>query len=135
VARYAGSRASDNLSFVNDTDPRAAAVQLDLLRRAGIERRALMAGRLSDAVIELSRRALREQNPGDRRSRAEATVGRVALRCRTGGTGAELPRGCKTMNEIVLNRAYLEHWAQELGLEALLERAVREAQGSGGTTG
>jgi hypothetical protein len=46
---------------VNDTDPRAAAVQLDLLRRAGPERRAAMAGRLSDAVIALSRRALRER--------------------------------------------------------------------------
>ena len=48
---------------VNDTDPRAAAVQLELLRRAGVEGRAALAGRLSDAVIELSRRALREQFP------------------------------------------------------------------------
>jgi hypothetical protein len=48
---------------VNDTDPRAAAVQLDLLRRAGTERRAAMAVRLSDAVVELSRRALRERSP------------------------------------------------------------------------
>ena len=50
---------------MNDTDPRAAAVQLDLLRRAGIERRSAMACRLSDAVIELSRRALRDRSaPG-----------------------------------------------------------------------
>ena len=48
---------------MNDTDPRAAAVQLDLLRRAGIERRAALAGRLSDQVVELSRRALRERCP------------------------------------------------------------------------
>jgi len=32
-----------------------------------------------------------------------------------------------------LDRAYLEHWARELGLEALLERAMREAQGPGET--
>jgi hypothetical protein len=49
---------------VNDTDPRAAAVQIDLLRRAGAERRAAMAMRLSDAVVELSRRALRERAVG-----------------------------------------------------------------------
>jgi hypothetical protein len=50
---------------VNDTDPRAAAVQIELLRRAGPERRAAIAGRLSDDVIRLSRRALREQSPAD----------------------------------------------------------------------
>jgi hypothetical protein len=48
---------------VNDTDPRAEAVQIELLRRAGAERRAAIAGRLSDDVIRLSRRALREQSP------------------------------------------------------------------------
>jgi hypothetical protein len=48
---------------VNDTDPRAAAVQIELLRRAGPERRAAMAGRLSDEVIQLSRRALGERSP------------------------------------------------------------------------
>ncbi len=48
---------------MNDTDPRAAAVQVDLLRRAGLERRAAIAGRLSDEVVRLSRRALRERSP------------------------------------------------------------------------
>lgn len=48
---------------MNDTDPRAAAVQLDLLRHAGVERRAAMAMRLCDAVVELSRRALRDRSP------------------------------------------------------------------------
>ncbi len=33
-----------------------------------------------------------------------------------------------------LDRAYLGHWARELGLEALLERAMREARGPGETT-
>jgi len=50
---------------VNDTDPRAAAVQLDLLRRASVERRASMAGALSHDVVDLSRRALRERLPPD----------------------------------------------------------------------
>ncbi len=50
---------------MNDTDPRAAAVQLELLRQAGPERRAAIAGRLSDEVIRLSRRALREQSSPD----------------------------------------------------------------------
>jgi hypothetical protein len=48
---------------VNDSDPRALAVQIDLLRRAGPERRAALAGRLSDSVIYLSRRALSERSP------------------------------------------------------------------------
>jgi hypothetical protein len=53
------------LHFVDDTDPRAAAVQIDLLRRAGPERRAALAGRLSDEVIHLSRDALSERSPAD----------------------------------------------------------------------
>jgi hypothetical protein len=51
--------------MVNDTDPRAAAIQLELLRRAGVEKRAAMAGALSHDVIDLSRRALRERLPRD----------------------------------------------------------------------
>jgi hypothetical protein len=50
---------------VSDTHPRAAAVQIELLRRAGARRRAMMAGRLTDTVLELSRRALRERSGGD----------------------------------------------------------------------
>jgi hypothetical protein len=62
----------DILDAVNDTDPRAAAVQVDLLRRAGLERRAAIASRLSDEVVRLSRRALRERSP--------AGIGEVELR-------------------------------------------------------
>lgn len=43
-----------------DTHPKAAAVQLDLLRRSSVERRGALARSLSSTVIELSRRALRE---------------------------------------------------------------------------
>jgi hypothetical protein len=53
------------LHLVNDTDPRAEGVQIELLRRAGPERRAALAGRLSDEVIRLSRNALCERNPAD----------------------------------------------------------------------
>jgi hypothetical protein len=43
-----------------DTHPKAAAVQLDLLRRSSVERRGALARSLSSTVIELSRRALRD---------------------------------------------------------------------------
>ena len=49
------------MSFLGlDTHPRAAAVQVDLLRRSSMERRGAMARSLSSTVIELSRRALRD---------------------------------------------------------------------------
>ena len=49
---------------MNDTHPAAAAVQIELLRRAGVTRRASTALRLSQEVVERSRRALRERMPG-----------------------------------------------------------------------
>lgn len=48
---------------MNDTDPRAAAVQLELLRRATPERRAAIMLKLSRSVISLSRSALRARHP------------------------------------------------------------------------
>jgi hypothetical protein len=47
----------------NDTHPAAAEVQLDLLRRAPLERRAMLARSLSATTIDLSRRALRQRMP------------------------------------------------------------------------
>ena len=43
-----------------DTHPKAAAVQVDLLRRSSVERRGALALSLSSTVIALSRQALRE---------------------------------------------------------------------------
>ena len=49
------------MSFLGlDTRPEAAAVQLSLLRKASVGRRAAVARSLSSTVIELSRRALRD---------------------------------------------------------------------------
>jgi hypothetical protein len=48
---------------MNDIDPRAAAVQLELLRRATPERRAAIMLKLSSSVISLSRSALRARHP------------------------------------------------------------------------
>ena len=47
-----------------DTDPEAERVQVDLLRKAGRERRAEMALKLSAQVIALARRAIRRAAPG-----------------------------------------------------------------------
>jgi hypothetical protein len=47
----------------NDTSDVAARVQIELLRKAGPERRAGLARSLSRTVIDLSRRALRERMP------------------------------------------------------------------------
>jgi hypothetical protein len=47
----------------NDTRPEAAAVQLELLRKAGPERRSALAMRLSSSVIRASRRAIAERHP------------------------------------------------------------------------
>lgn len=47
-----------------DTDPEAERVQIDLLRRAGVARRAHMALALSAQIIGLARRAIREARPG-----------------------------------------------------------------------
>jgi hypothetical protein len=46
-----------------DTHPDAQAVQIDLLRRAPLERRAVLARSLSAATIDLSRRALARRMP------------------------------------------------------------------------
>jgi len=48
---------------LSDTSDVAARVQLELLRRSGCERRALMARSMSRTVIDLSRAALRERMP------------------------------------------------------------------------
>ena len=47
-----------------DTNPEAEAVQIGLLRRAGVGRRARMALSLSGQVIGMARRALRRSLPG-----------------------------------------------------------------------
>lgn len=46
-----------------DTDLQAERVQIDLLRKATVTRRAAIALSLSETVIELARRAIRRQNP------------------------------------------------------------------------
>ncbi len=52
------------MSFLGrDTHPKAAAVQLGLLRTASVGRRAALARSLSSTVIGLSRRALRDRMP------------------------------------------------------------------------
>ena len=56
-----------------DTEPEAEAVQIALLQRAGVGRRARMALALSGQVIGMARRALRRSLPG-------ATEEEVSLR-------------------------------------------------------
>jgi hypothetical protein len=46
-----------------DTDLRAEKMQLDLLRRATLERRVAAAASLSETVINLAIQAIRRQNP------------------------------------------------------------------------
>ena len=46
-----------------DTEPEAERVQIDLLRRAGVARRARLALSLSQMVIGLARRAIRRSLP------------------------------------------------------------------------
>lgn len=58
------SRPTAKLASMNDTHPAAQAVQIELLRQAGATRRASIALRLSQEVVERSRRALSEQVPG-----------------------------------------------------------------------
>lgn len=50
---------------LSDTDPEAARVQLDLLRRAPIHGRLRLAFSLSRTVIDLSRGGLARRHPGD----------------------------------------------------------------------
>lgn len=47
----------------SDTHPDAQAVQLDLLRKAGVRGRATLALRLSQSMIAASRRAIRRRHP------------------------------------------------------------------------
>jgi hypothetical protein len=49
---------------MSDTHPAAARVQLELLRRAGVTRRAAITRSLSRSVVRLSRKALVERMPG-----------------------------------------------------------------------
>jgi hypothetical protein len=51
-------------ALISDTHPKAAQVQLELLRRATISRRFQLARALSEWTIQLSRRGLRETMPG-----------------------------------------------------------------------
>jgi hypothetical protein len=46
-----------------DTHPAAEAVQIDLLRKAGVARRFALTASLTQTTIELSRRALRLRYP------------------------------------------------------------------------
>lgn len=68
-----------------DTDPEAERVQIDLLRRAGVSRRAGLALSLSATVIGLARRAIR---------RSLATDEAVRLRF------VELHYGCELASEV-----------------------------------
>lgn len=52
------------LGPVDDTHPTAAAVHIELLRKAGVTRRASLALRLSKDVVDRSRRGLAERMPG-----------------------------------------------------------------------
>jgi len=51
-------------SVLSDTRPEAAAVQMELLRRASPGRRISLALSLSDSVRALSRQAIRRVHPG-----------------------------------------------------------------------
>ncbi len=46
-----------------DTHPEVERVQIELLRKAGVARRFSLARSLSQTVIQLSRRAIRESHP------------------------------------------------------------------------
>ncbi len=46
-----------------DTDLQAEKVQLDLLRRATLERRVAVAASLSETVVKLATKAIRHRNP------------------------------------------------------------------------
>jgi hypothetical protein len=61
-------------SAPNDTDPEAARVQIELLRRAGVAGRVHLACSLSRTVVELSRRAIRQAHPGATEEELEALV-------------------------------------------------------------
>ncbi len=50
--------------MLSDTHPEAARVQLELLRRAGPDKRFALACSLTQTVLCLCRRALAEANPG-----------------------------------------------------------------------
>jgi hypothetical protein len=71
-----------------DTDAEAERVQIDLLRRASVARRASMALALSAQVIGMTRRALRRSHP-------EATEAEAELRFVELHYGAELAAGVR----------------------------------------
>jgi hypothetical protein len=77
-----------------DTDPETAAIQLEMLRRAGPERRLSLALSLSRSVIELARAGLRQRRPGARPEEiglrfAELHYGSALA----AGLASRLPRG------------------------------------------
>jgi hypothetical protein len=74
--------------MLDDTHPAIAAKQLELLRRAGSERRAALARSLSRSVIDLSRRELAVRMPG-------ATADEVRLRWVEHHYGADLAEGLR----------------------------------------
>lgn len=56
---------------MQDTNPKVVEIQRDLLRKAGVGKRAALALSLSSSVIELSRRELRRHAP----SASETEIG------------------------------------------------------------
>lgn len=49
--------------YVDDTAPKIVEIQRDLLRKAGVAKRAALARSLSSTVIDLSRRELQRRSP------------------------------------------------------------------------
>ena len=58
---------------MDDTDPKIVTLQRDLLRRAGVGKRAALARSLSSTVIDLSRRELRRRSPSSSDSEIAVT--------------------------------------------------------------
>jgi len=73
---------------ISDTDPEAARVQLELIRRASPGRRLSLALSLSRTVLGLSRRGLARRMPGA----GEAEVGLRFVELHYGGELAEAVR-------------------------------------------
>ena len=92
-----------------DTDPAAERVQLDLLRNATVARRASLARSSSCTALQLTRRAIREVNPAAERQWSDV-IGVLKVQAKQ------------------LDRDYLAHWAAELEMDDLLERALADAK-------
>jgi len=65
---------------VSDTRPRAAAIQLDLYRKAGPSRRAQIAVELSDAVRETTLAGIRRRHPDYTAEEVKADFLRIVYR-------------------------------------------------------